>query len=695
VGGAEYRIQRYWPRIEGLFARIERWTNTARPADCFRRSISGDGITTCYGRSLQSRIADPEEPRRVFACLICESYDGKGNAIVYEYRAEDSQDVDIAGGQKPHLLARIDNDLGTETRIFYAPSTRFYQAGRLAGRPWVTRLPFPVHVVERVETYDHVSRNRFVTRYAYHHGYFDGLEREFRGFGLVEQWDTEEFASLAEGGDRQAHPTRSPRRASACGCCSAGWPMPWAPGHAVRVRHAGDSALSGQHGRRPALAPARRHGQTHSLLGQPGTRRRLTYDALRRPTALYVREEGVERLEERTVYGEGRGEAGNHRTRVFRQYDQAGEATNLAFDLKVNLLASARRFAREYRTTLDWSDDVPLKGEVYEERTTYDALDRPVSLRSADGSVVRYHYNEASLLERTDAHLRDAATPTGFVADLDYDAKGQRERTVYDNGAVTTYDYDPLTFRLRRLRTTRNGAALQALTYTYTYDPAGNITHIRDDAQQTVYFDNAVVQPHAEHTYDAVYRLIEATGREHIGQSAALLPTSWDDGPRVRLPHAHDGQAMRRYTERYEYAALGNLLRLVHRAQGGDWTREYAYGEPSLLQPAGASNCLSCTVLGPIAKPYGHDAHGNMTSMPHLSLMRWDFDDQLWATARQAVSDGGTPETTYYVYDAAGQRLGKVTERQACPGQTPTRLREHLYLGVLEVYREYGATAPP
>ena len=53
-----------------------------------------------------------------------------------------------------------------------------------------------MQVVERVETVDRISGNRFVTRYAYHHGYFDGDEREFRGFGLVEQWDTEEFAAL-------------------------------------------------------------------------------------------------------------------------------------------------------------------------------------------------------------------------------------------------------------------------------------------------------------------------------------------------------------------------------------------------------------------------------------------------------------------------------------------------------------------
>ena len=108
--------------------------------------------------------------------------------------------IDLMGGQKPHLLVRVRNNLGAETVVQYAPSTKFYVADKVAGTPWVTRLPFPVHVVERVETYDRISRNHFVTRYAYHHGYFDGFEREFRGFGMVEQWDTEEFAALTEGG---------------------------------------------------------------------------------------------------------------------------------------------------------------------------------------------------------------------------------------------------------------------------------------------------------------------------------------------------------------------------------------------------------------------------------------------------------------------------------------------------------------
>ena len=101
------------------------------------------------------------------------------------------------GGNKPHLLTKSINNLGAETHVTYAPSTKFYLNDKRDGKPWITRIQFPVHVVERIETYDRISKSLFVTRYAYHHGYFDGYEREFRGFGLVEQYDTEEFAALS------------------------------------------------------------------------------------------------------------------------------------------------------------------------------------------------------------------------------------------------------------------------------------------------------------------------------------------------------------------------------------------------------------------------------------------------------------------------------------------------------------------
>jgi hypothetical protein len=109
--------------------------------------------------------------------------------------------IDLMCGRKPHLLSHLTNNMGASTRIEYASSTEFYLADKVAGTPWVTRLPFPVHVVRRVETYDLVSRNRMVTRYTYHHGFFDGLEREFRGFARVGQLDTEDFAGFSATGD--------------------------------------------------------------------------------------------------------------------------------------------------------------------------------------------------------------------------------------------------------------------------------------------------------------------------------------------------------------------------------------------------------------------------------------------------------------------------------------------------------------
>ncbi len=90
-----YMVRRFRPRIEGLFARIERWTNQSQSNDVRWRSISRDNVTTWYGKSEESRIYDPEDKTRIFSWLIRESYDDKGNAIRYEYQNENSDGVNL------------------------------------------------------------------------------------------------------------------------------------------------------------------------------------------------------------------------------------------------------------------------------------------------------------------------------------------------------------------------------------------------------------------------------------------------------------------------------------------------------------------------------------------------------------------------------------------------------------------------
>ena len=108
------------------------------------------------------------------------------------------------------------------------------------------------------------------------------------------------------------------------------------------------------------------------------------------------------------------------------------------------------------------------------------------------------------------------------------------------------------------------------------------------------------------------------------------------------------------------YDAVGNLRELVHTAANGGWTRRFSYDEASLIEPGTASNRLSSVVVGNrLPERFGYDAHGNMTAMAHLPGMEWDFRDQL---RRVDLGGGGT---AYYVYDAAGERVRKVVERNA------------------------------
>jgi RHS repeat-associated protein len=461
----------------------------------------------------------------------------------------------------------------------------------------------------------------------------------------------------------------------------------------------------------------------HDVVGKPlyswdsrDHRLRTTYDRLRRPIESRLKKGAApEFVVEQTFYGDNGSspnlEQRNLRTRVEKHNDQAGQVVSKAYDFKGNLLNSTRQLAKEYKVSLNWGVAVPLEATLYESSTVYDALDRPTKLTSPDGSKVRPTYNEANLVQAVEAELAGdpAGTVTPFVANIDYNAKGQRTRIDYGNGTSSTYEYDFLTYRLKQLVTKRDptkfpddcknpptigwpGCWLQDLKY--TYDPVGNITSIRDDAQQVIFFQNKKVEPSAEYTYDAVYRLTDATGREHLGQNGQpVVPDSYSFG-HSQIQHPSDGNAMGTYSQKYAYDAVGNILRMQHRGTwpvNPGWTLNYKYEEDSQIEkppevtPAKKSNRLSKTNTGGFDGDYDYDLHGNMTKMPHLPIMQWDHHDQLVMTCRE-VGNPVSAEKTYYVYDSQGQRVRKVTENSV-----GAKKHERLYLGGFEVYRKYDA----
>lgn len=94
--------------------------------------------------------------------------------------------LDLSGSQKPYLLDSIDNGMGLKTSIKYSVSTLERQRDSLLGKPWNTFLPFPVQLVSAIVTCDLVTNIETVTSYKYHEGHYDGIDREFAGFKLVE-----------------------------------------------------------------------------------------------------------------------------------------------------------------------------------------------------------------------------------------------------------------------------------------------------------------------------------------------------------------------------------------------------------------------------------------------------------------------------------------------------------------------------
>ncbi|PWT79107.1 MAG: insecticidal toxin complex protein, partial [Bacteroidetes bacterium] len=104
--------------------------------------------------------------------------------------------IDLMRGNKPYIMKGYINNFGKETSWKYKSSTQFYLSDKAAGNPWITKLPFPVQCVSQVMTNDLVAGTFFTNSYSYHHGYYDHAEREFRGFGRVEQLDTEDIENF-------------------------------------------------------------------------------------------------------------------------------------------------------------------------------------------------------------------------------------------------------------------------------------------------------------------------------------------------------------------------------------------------------------------------------------------------------------------------------------------------------------------
>lgn len=464
------------------------------------------------------------------------------------------------------------------------------------------------------------------------------------------------------------------------------------------------------------------NGEELLSCNQRGIATRSAYDCLRRKVETRIRDRhhSDEYLWAQTVYGEQleKAEAANLRGRVAEVRDQSGIRRNVRFDFKGNCVTSTTQLAVEYKSSLDWSQrPAPLlEAEVYSIKTQFDALNRASLSTDALGRTTKREYDLLGGIKRVrSANLPDDRETVQdgawecHIAGISYNAEARPLKIQWGNKVTTSFTYDAETGYATNKRSQRasDGAVLEDITY--TYDILGQTSHSTDAAQQTLFFRNAVVEPSREYWYDALGRLIKATGRETIAttgngsQSAQQNQPSNQDATRGV---AGDGRQLARYTETYEYDDVDNPLSTSHESAGvktAGWKRTYHYEEASLLLPEQVNNRLSHAVLGKSLELYGYDNDagitGCLTQMPSYSRLEWDCNSKLQCSARQYQASGD-PETTWYVYDSDGTRVRKVTERarsendvqrgEAAVMSTIVRkLKETLYLGSAEVHRKY------
>ena len=415
-------------------------------------------------------------------------------------------------------------------------------------------------------------------------------------------------------------------------------------------------------------------------------------DELDRPIRLWARDSADQPMAlcERTVYGDApesglssaQAAASNLLGRIFRHLDQSGSLTFAGYDFKGSVLQTTRRvvsdaamLARFDPPPPDWrvppfrADWQPPAGSslrawsarildetAYQTSFRYDALNRVTSMRypeAVDGRrrELRLHYDSSGALERIDLD----AEP--LVRQIARNAKGQRTLIAYANGLMTRYAYDPRACRLTRLRTERyttpapsthrpTGLPLQDLSY--DYDLVGNPTAI-EDRTEGCGIPGSLLGPDAlrrTFTYDPLYRLLSATGRE-----CDVPPEApWDDRPR-----GVDLTRVRPYTEHYQYDPVGNLTRLQHQANGGGFTREFA--------PVPDGDRLAHMAIGGVRYDYAYDRAGSLLRETSARHFEWDYCDQL-QVFRTQVSASEPSVHVQHVYDSAGRRVKKLVRKQ-------------------------------
>ncbi|WP_314915718.1 RHS repeat-associated core domain-containing protein [Pseudomonas helleri] len=405
-------------------------------------------------------------------------------------------------------------------------------------------------------------------------------------------------------------------------------------------------------------------GQLRDSWDGRDTHRRYTYDELMRPVNVFEHEPPL--CVERFTYAGADEEDTRHNRcgQLLRHDDQAGSLWHEAFALTGQPLSETRRFCTAL-TPPHWpASEADLEDTAYTTRWRHDALGAVIEQIDALEHVQHFEFDVAG---QPFASWLDGVA---LLKSTTYNALGRVESEQAGNDVTTTAFYSARDGLLSNLKAKRSdGKTLQDLHY--QYDPVGNITRIEDLAQPVQWFAGQRIQAVSTYTYDTLYQLISATGRENASQ------TIGPGLPGLEIFGSVDDSRWRTYSQTYSYDSGGNLTRLKHAAGAGNsYTREMvvdARSNRSLFKDGSPLD---------VAKAF--DANGNLQALAPDQLMQWDSRNQLQhvTQVQREDPDGQDDDTETYVYDGGGQRVRKVRRAKTRGGAHISEVR---YLPGLEI----------
>ncbi|MBN2440628.1 MAG: RHS repeat-associated core domain-containing protein [Spirochaetales bacterium] len=297
---------------------------------------------------------------------------------------------------------------------------------------------------------------------------------------------------------------------------------------------------------------------------------------------------------------------------------------------------------------------------------TYNNADMVTRMTYPDAGIHTYTYD-------TLARLKTIATDSPFVQNMEYTPSGKVKEMSYANGTTQNWEFDNRK-RISRISVTEGNGSTVIDDLRFTVNGVGNICAINDDEYGYDSFNRLtgakILKPGISENDRDPLKLIDDSFGAFLTMPAADIEGNtyeYIPGGDLNTDNRINGvdfifaiinKESLYDEEKFEYDKNGNRIRLV---QNGD---EYIYNYGARNRLVSIKKKVKDSFNTTLLASYVYDANGNITKCttygqygdPLESLFTYDVSNRLTSITK---TRNGTPETTSFYYDNAGNRCIK------------------------------------